>query len=53
MAGRIVEPDFGVNLKLKSSGSGALPQLQKAKSVIDENVRELHDPILIPLIDQI
>ena len=40
MAGRIVEPDFGGALKPRSSGSGALPQLQKAKSVIDENVSE-------------
>lgn len=40
VAGRIVEPDFGGALKLKSTGSGALPQLQKAKSVVDENVSE-------------
>jgi hypothetical protein len=39
IAGRIVEPDFGDDLKLKSSGSAA-PQLQKAKSVIDENASE-------------
>lgn len=40
VAGRIVEPDFGGALRLKSSGGGAAPQLQKAKSVIDENASE-------------
>jgi hypothetical protein len=41
VAGRIVEPDFGGDLQLqKAAGSGAAPQLQKAKSVIDESVSE-------------
>jgi hypothetical protein len=40
VAGRIVEPDFCDDLKLKSSGGTAAPQLQKAKSVIDENASE-------------
>jgi len=40
VAGRIVEPDFGDDLKLKASGGTAAPQLQKAKSVIDENASE-------------
>lgn len=40
VAGRIVEPDFGGALRLKSSGGAAAPQLQKAKSVIDENASE-------------
>lgn len=41
VAGRIVEPDFGGDLQLqKPAGSGTAPQLQKAKSVIDENVSE-------------
>jgi len=41
VAGRIVEPDFGDSMKLKAArGAGQAPQLQKAKSVIDENVSE-------------
>ena len=41
VAGRIVEPDFGEAMKLKPSDSSSnVPQLQKAKSVIDENVSE-------------
>lgn len=42
VAGRIVEPDFGGALKLKSpSGAAGAPSLQKAKSVIDENASEV------------
>lgn len=38
---RIVEGDFGGDLKLKkSSDTGKAPSLQKAKSVVDEHVSE-------------
>ena len=40
VASRIVEPDFSGAPGLKSSGGAAVPQLQKAKSVIDENASE-------------
>jgi hypothetical protein len=41
VTGRIVEPDFGVSLKLKKeAGSSAPSLLHKAKSVIDENASE-------------
>ena len=41
VAGRIVEPDFGEQLKLKANAGGSGPaMLSKAKSVIDENASE-------------
>jgi len=37
--GRIVKPDTGVSLKLKVKGT-AVPSLEKAQSLVDENVSE-------------
>jgi len=38
--GRIVQPDTGAHMKLKQRGT-SVPTLQKAKSLLDENVSEL------------
>ena len=38
--GRIIKPDKGDDMKLKQRGT-AVPSLEKAQSVIDENVSEM------------
>lgn len=42
VTGRIVEPDFGIQMNLKKEGGTSAPSLlHKAKSVVDENASEL------------